>query len=117
MIDISDGLSRDLAHICAESSAGAVIRSSMVPIHEDAKNMRDDYTPLEHALNDGEDHELLFTWSVEAMDYPKSMRFPEQGGLRCELTRIGMITGEPGVFLENEGQMTPLRPKGWEHTF
>lgn len=117
MIDISDGLSRDLAHICAESSVGAVIRSSQIPIHDDAMNMKDDYTPLEHALHDGEDYEILFTWTGEAIDYPKSLRFPELGGTRCELTRIGMITGVPGVFLENDGQITPLRPKGWEHSF
>lgn len=117
MIDISDGISRDLGHICAESGVGAVLRTSLIPIHDDAMNMRDDYTPLEHALNDGEDYELLFTWSGEAFEFPKAICFPEQGDTRCELTCIGMITGQPGLFLEKDGQFTPLRPKGWEHTF
>jgi thiamine-monophosphate kinase len=118
MIDISDGLSRDLAHICSESDVGAVIRSSLIPIHEDARNMPgDEYTPLEHALHDGEDHELLYTWTGEYPEHPKSLRFPDHGDVRCDLIRIGMITNKPGVFLETDGELTPLTPKGWEHRF
>src|SRR5262249_1990757 len=49
MIDLSDGLSRDLAHICRESEVGAVIDAIDVPVHEDAIEMRrsDGRTPLE----------------------------------------------------------------------
>src|SRR5687767_6253101 len=62
MIDLSDGLSRDLAHICDESGVGAVIDAAAVPIHDDALLLmrRDGRPPLEHALHDGEDYELLF---------------------------------------------------------
>jgi thiamine-monophosphate kinase len=106
MIDISDGLSRDLRHICEQSGVGAVLDASSIPVHDDAIQMRPDgRSPLEHALHDGEDHELLFTAS----------RAPEAAGM--ELFRIGTITAEPGLFLEADGIRTPLEPKGWEHTF
>lgn len=104
MIDISDGLSRDLAHICRESKVGAVIDAAMVPIHPDAAAMShrpgDARTPLEHALHDGEDHELLFTAAA-----------PPQLGE----TRIGTIVADPGVWIESEHQRKPLQPLGWEH--
>lgn len=101
MIDLSDGLSRDLKHICEESNVGAVIDASKVPIHEDAIEMRPDgHSPLEHALHDGEDYELLYTISRHVSG-------------KC----IGTITSEPGIFLEENGIRTLLEPKGWEHTF
>jgi thiamine-monophosphate kinase len=103
MIDISDGLSRDLAHICRQSGVGAVIQASLVPIHDDAIEMRrDGRSPLEHALHDGEDYELLFT--------------SERTGMPGA-TRIGFITEVQGIVLEANGKRAPLEPKGWEHTF
>jgi thiamine-monophosphate kinase len=103
MIDLSDGLSRDLAQICVASNVGAVIDAAAIPVHEDAIEMRrDGHSPLEHALHDGEDHELLFT-SISA---PTGIA-----------TRIGVITAERGILIEKDGVSTPLEPKGWEHTF
>jgi thiamine-monophosphate kinase len=105
MIDISDGLSRDLQHICEQSHVGARVYAAQIPVHDDAIEMRrDGHSPLEHAVNDGEDHELLFTASA-ALSTPVKV-FP-----------IGIITAEPGIFLEQNGKRTPLEPKGWEHTF
>ncbi|MGB7161047.1 MAG: thiamine-phosphate kinase [Tepidisphaeraceae bacterium] len=103
MIDLSDGLSRDLRHICFQSGVGAVIQAEAIPVHEDAVEMRrDGHAPLEHALHDGEDYELLFT-------------APEMtvGGMA---KRIGMITAAPGIWLQTEGGHEPLEPKGWEHS-
>ncbi|MGE5610622.1 MAG: thiamine-phosphate kinase [Bacillota bacterium] len=102
MLDLSDGLSRDLRHICQQSNVGAVIDGSMVPIHSDAIELakRSGKTPLEHALHDGEDHELLFT----------SRDRPPLG------TRIGTITEDRSILLKAEGQVTPLAAKGWEHS-
>lgn len=100
MIDLSDGLSRDLRHICEQSGVGAIIDAAKVPIHEDVHAMRDGRTPLEHALHDGEDYELLFT--------------APSGGGHME---IGKIVAEPGIFLERDGKRELLEPKGWEHTF
>lgn len=101
MLDISDGLSRDLRHICQQSGVGALIDSSAVPIHPDAIELakRSGKTPLEHALHDGEDHELLFT----------SRGQPPLG------IRIGTITADRSVLLKTDGQTVPLDAKGWEH--
>ena len=62
-IDISDGLSLDLAHILEESGCGAVVRADAVPVSDDARRLAeklaDGSTPLDHALGDGEDFELI----------------------------------------------------------
>lgn len=104
MIDLSDGLSRDLRHICSQSNVGALIEAVSIPVHEDAIEMRrDGHSPLEHALHDGEDYELLFT--SELADLP---------GLMC----IGAIAEPPGIWLVHpDDRREPLEPKGWEHTF
>jgi thiamine-monophosphate kinase len=94
MIDISDGLSRDLRHLVAN----AEIDSVLVPIHPDAVELakRDGMSPLEHALHDGEDYELLFT-----------------AGLRPPLgVRIGKVTQSGGILVDGK----PLPVKGWEHS-
>src|SRR5262249_50663712 len=86
MIDLSDGLSRDLGHICRLSGGlGATIIAENVPIHEDALAAfrNDRMQPLDHALHDGEDYELLFT----------AAEHPAHG------ISIGMITREPGIWL------------------
>jgi thiamine-monophosphate kinase len=117
MIDISDGLSRDLGHICRESGVGAIINAAKVPVHDDAVEMRrDGHSPLEHALHDGEDYELLYT--ADSQIVAKLTALPFNGGIYFnESRKIGVITAEPGIFLEQDGQRTPLEPKGWEHTF
>jgi thiamine-monophosphate kinase len=102
MIDLSDGLSRDLPHICKASGVGAIIEASLVPIHSDAIELsrRDKISALDHALNDGEDYELLFTSNQDVA-----------GGIR-----VGRITAEPGIFLEDERtNRISLIPRGWEY--
>jgi thiamine-monophosphate kinase len=104
MIDISDGLSRDLSHICRQSSVGAIVESDAVPVHADAVKLSqtDGRSLLDHALNDGEDHELLVTGHLEGLGVP--------------VTRVGKIVAEPGMFLRNNnGQLLPLEPHGWNH--
>ena len=103
MIDISDGLSRDLLNICQMSGIGAIIDGSKIPIHEDAIKLsqQDGRSPLEHALHDGEDHELLFTGP---QPLPK------------ELIQIGEVTAAKEIRLLRNGQTEGLAPRGWEHT-
>lgn len=103
MIDISDGLSRDLPRICSASNVGAVVEAARVPVHDDAIAMRrDGHTPLDHALHDGEDYELLFT---------------SDGSVQFAFaTRIGTVTEHVGVWLANaDGERQLLEPRGWEH--
>jgi thiamine-monophosphate kinase len=106
MIDLSDGLSRDLRHICDQSGVGAIIEAAKVPVHDDAIEMRrDGHSPLEHALHDGEDYELLFTSRADRIDFPF-------------IRRIGIMTTDRSIVLVHaDGHREPLEPKGWEHTF
>jgi thiamine-monophosphate kinase len=105
MIDLSDGLSRDLAHICRESGVGALISAARIPVHADAIEMRrDGHSPLDHALHDGEDYELLFTASDGFAAVPGLL--------------VGEIIPEPGIWLvQRDGSREPLEPKSWQHTF
>jgi thiamine-monophosphate kinase len=102
MIDLSDGLSRDLRHICAESGVGAVIEADMVPVHDDAHNAfrTDRAEPLQHALHDGEDYELLYT-----------SREPAAVNRTC----VGRIVEGSSILLQTRDGQTPLEPKGWQH--
>jgi thiamine-monophosphate kinase len=104
MIDISDGLSVDLAHICDESGVAAILMANKVPI---AKN-----TDLELALHGGEDYELLFTT-------PKRAEVPSRiGGVA--VTQIGEIRNRRDYssaiqILGDNGSVRPLPQRGWEH--
>jgi thiamine-monophosphate kinase len=103
MIDISDGLSTDLAHICEESRVGALIDAEAIPqawvgrpIHQVA---------LDLALHGGDDYELLFT---------SSRKVPGQlAGV--PITRIGQIKRGRTIALVESGRHRKLVPGGWEH--
>jgi len=106
MIDLSDGLSTDLGHICKESRVGAEIYAERVPRTTIGKPAHE--VDLKFALQGGEDYELLFT-------VPRNKRVPaEIGGV--PLTQIGQITrGKNLVLMNSEGAGVTLRPQGWEH--
>jgi thiamine-monophosphate kinase len=106
MIDLSDGLSTDLAHICEESGVGAEIRADAVPRAEIGKPARE--VDLKFALHGGEDYELLFT-------APRGKRVPSRiAGV--DITQIGEATrGRSVVLTSQSGRRIKLRQQGWQH--
>lgn len=97
MADISDGLAADLGHILEAGGVGAILDAAAIPIHPDAERRATltGRTPLNHALFDGEDFELVFAAAG-----------PVPGAIR-----IGEITAELGLRLGTEAIPT----RGWEH--
>ena len=95
MIDISDGLSSDLQHICQRSNIGALIHENRIPIHGSARRIADELQDdaLTWALTGGEDYQLLFTIPKE--EYPAIAK--NKG-----ISVIGETTGpEEGVQLSD----------------
>lgn len=106
MIDVSDGLSTDLAHICEESGVGAKIDAMNIPRACVGKAMRQ--VELDLALHGGEDYELLFT-ARPGKRVPRLL-----GGV--QITHIGEITRSRKILItESDGSQRRLAPKGWEH--
>ncbi|MBO0701128.1 MAG: thiamine-monophosphate kinase [Zavarzinella sp.] len=112
MIDLSDGLSRDLHHICDESRCGAVLFADAIPITDAARQLaaRDGRPALDHALADGEDFELVFT--VSPADGERLVR--EQPVPGITLSRIGEVLAD-GFWLERAGRREKLEARGYEH--
>jgi thiamine-monophosphate kinase len=109
MIDISDGLSVDLGHICDMSGLGARVNASAVPIHADARSRTD---PLSAALGDGEDYELLFTLDPAEAD---SLLADQPLG-DVIVTRIGtMVAAQQRTLVMPDGLAVELKTRGWEH--
>lgn len=108
MIDISDGLSSEMLHICSKSNVGCVLYEEKIPLHDDAKSMAINFqvTPVSCALNGGEDYELLFT--VRQEDY-------EQIARNHDVNIIGYITdpSEGAHLITKGGSRHPLTAQGW----
>ena len=102
-MDLSDGLSTDLDHLCKESGVAAEIDATLLPLGAGAT--------LEMALSGGEDYELLFTAPEAAKLARRIAGVP--------VTRIGRIlrrpAGQPRVALLLDGTRRALEPRGWEH--
>jgi thiamine-monophosphate kinase len=109
MIDISDGLSSEVNHLCEDGKIGAIIDEERIPINENVKKVAEEFNrqAMSFALSGGEDYELLFTLSKK--DFEK-LKKSEQ------VTRIGeIVTPAQGVsFRDKTGKMHPLSAKGWD---
>jgi thiamine-monophosphate kinase len=106
MIDLSDGLSTDLAHVCEASGVGAEIEAEAIPRASIGKPKRQ--VDLEFALHGGEDYELLFTAPARKRIPPRIAGIP--------INPIGHVTRGKNVFLRHKGgAVREFVPQGWEH--
>lgn len=108
MIDVSDGLSSELLHICNSSNAGCILYEDKIPLHDDTRNMALEFQlgTAACALSGGEDYELLFTISQD--DYEKIVRIRD-------VSIIGYMTekGEGAHLLTRGGAKHKLTAQGW----
>ncbi len=115
MMDLSDGLAKDLSRMCRDSGVGASVRTSDVPI---APALRDgaavlELDPLALAIGGGEDYELLATLAPADAAVAEEV-LDERFGV--SLTVVGAVVEGPGmVAVGPDGSETPLEPAGWDH--
>ena len=110
MMDISDGLSSEILHICKDSNLGAVLYEEKIPVAEEMKKaaFKFEIDPTACALSGGEDYELLFT--ISQSDYEKLV-------LNEQISVVGYMTEpEKGVNIITKGGSThALTAQGWNH--
>jgi thiamine-monophosphate kinase len=116
-IDISDGLSLDLSRLMAASGTGCLLSLAAIPIHADAirmsRQLADGRSPLDHALTDGEDFELLL-----AMPPADARALVADPPAELRPAIIGEVGDTPGLTaLAADGTRRPLEPKGFLHDF
>jgi thiamine-monophosphate kinase len=108
-IDVSDGLSTDLHHLCAASGCGATIEKERIPVFPElpvyARALRIDVREV--VLNGGEEYALLFTSSLRESELSQRLGRP--------VYAIGRMTREPGVVLTEDGVARPLEARGFDH--
>ena len=110
MMDISDGLSSDILHICKQSNLGCVLYEDKIPIAEEMKAAAYKFKidPTACALSGGEDYELLFT--ISQAEYNKLV-------LNEQISVVGYMT-EPeqkAVIITKGGSKHPITAQGWNH--
>lgn len=110
MMDISDGLSSEILHICKQSNLGCVLYEEKIPIHEEMKKAvyKFEMDPTACALSGGEDYELLFT--MPQTEYEKLV-------LNEQISVIGYMT-EPELgshIITKGGNKHPITAQGWNH--
>jgi len=108
MIDVSDGLSSDLLHLCHNSDTGCRIYQDKIPIDQETASAAEEMQiePLVTALNGGEDYELLFTVSTKDMDKLTGV---------SQISPIGFMTRktEGRRMVTNAGAEVDLQAQGW----
>jgi thiamine-monophosphate kinase len=110
MIDISDGLSSEILHICKQSNLGCVLYEEKIPVHEETKKaaFKFELDPTACALSGGEDYELLFT--IPQSDYDKLV-------LNEKISVVGyMADAEQGTHIISKGgSKLAITAQGWNH--
>jgi thiamine-monophosphate kinase len=114
-MDVSDGLSLDLSRLAERSGCGAALYLSRLPVdpaaHELARLRGDGVSPLDHALSDGEDFELLL-----AVPPSVAQRMTTDQSIGAPLTIVGHFIEQPGLWqLSPSGALLPLAPRGYLH--
>lgn len=108
MIDVSDGLSSELLHLCRRSDVGCIVQEEKIPMHEEMREtaFRFNLDPTACALSGGEDYELLFT--VRQEDYEKIVR-------NEQISVIGYVTdaAEGARLVTRQGNQHALTAQGW----
>jgi len=110
MIDVSDGLSSDLLHICKQSGVSCKVFEDKIPVHTEAAQLAFEINtdPTIAAMNGGEDYELLFT--VDHSEYDKICKLDD-------ISVIGYITDKSNtpVMIARNGVEVELKAQGWKH--
>jgi thiamine-monophosphate kinase len=108
-IDVSDGLSTDLHHLCDASNAGAEIEKERIPVFPDLLSFgaRFGINVKDAVLHGGEEYALLFTSSLRESELSTRLGRP--------VYAIGRITKERGVMMKEDGVARPLEARGWDH--
>ena len=112
-IDVSDGLSLDLARLAEASGLGACLNLNQVPVSDAARQLSasDGMSPLEHALGDGEDFELIL-----AVGPASAQRYlDEHPDWTSRLTMVGRFIEPRGLWFSDGAAMKPLPPSGYQH--
>ncbi|MFQ5825083.1 MAG: thiamine-phosphate kinase [bacterium] len=116
MIDISDGLASEVNHICHQSDVGALVYESQLPLDPETKSVAEYFgeSPVDYAMNGGEDYELLFT-TPEINVHEIQKKIHKKFGLSC--SKVGMIIEKAeGIYLEKtDRKKIPLDFKGYDH--
>lgn len=122
MMDVSDGLAGDVAHICEQSGVGVELHTSMLPISEEVRAFAaaardggmESYPAWRYALVGGDDYGLLLTCPEQDSDNLARMVRDETGTI---LTRIGTITlADKGrTLVLDDGSAAPLAMESWQH--
>jgi thiamine-monophosphate kinase len=113
-MDLSDGLSTDLLHMCEESGVAAVLESALVPVDPKAAGLAraGGGDPLELALHGGEDYQLLLAVAPDEIDELRELARV----FRAEITAVGaFLEGEPRVTLRDASGERLVVPRGHDH--
>lgn len=114
MIDLSDGLAKDLGRLCRESGVGARLSLASLPVAPGVREVADALRldTLGIALGGGEDYELLATLPEDAVE-PAATRLADR--FATALTQIGVITEGPDLVAVGADGERQLEPQGWDH--